>query len=150
MSISDDIAALERVPLLRELGHEALRMLAIGTETQRVHRGDTLFRIGDPADAGYVVVEGALRLIGLDGGEVLAGPGALVSDLALVVDTARDVSAVAADTTTVIRIARSLFQKVLESDAGAAMRMRDNVAARNTRMTAEIVSVKTRLTPRRG
>jgi CRP-like cAMP-binding protein len=150
MSISDDIAALERVPLLRELGHEALRMLAIGTETQRVHRGDTLFRIGDPADAGYVVVEGALRLIGRDGEEALVGPGALVSDLALVVDTAHDVSAVAADTTTVIRIARSLFQKVLESDAGAAVRMRDSVAARNTRMTAEIVSVKTRLTPRRN
>ena len=44
MSIEDDVALLERVPTLRLLGRESLRMLAIGSEARDVARGDFLFQ----------------------------------------------------------------------------------------------------------
>jgi hypothetical protein len=47
MSIEDDVVLLERVPTLRLLGSEALRMLAIGSEQRNVARGDALFYLGD-------------------------------------------------------------------------------------------------------
>jgi hypothetical protein len=47
MSIEDDVALLERVPTLRLLGMESLRMLAIGSEQRIVTRGDPLFSAGD-------------------------------------------------------------------------------------------------------
>jgi hypothetical protein len=50
MSIEEDIALLERVPMLRRLGGPALRMLAIGGESLRVGAGEQLFRAGDSAD----------------------------------------------------------------------------------------------------
>ena len=62
MSIEDDVALLERVPTLRLLGVEALRVLAIGSEQQQFARGSILFRAGDEADAGYVVQGGAFRI----------------------------------------------------------------------------------------
>lgn len=145
MSIHDDIATLERAPLLRLLGNDALRMLAIGSETQRVHRGDTMFHAGDPADAGFVVRDGMLRLVARDNTTAMAGPGTLISETALVVESAHAVTAVAEENTTLIRISRSLFQKVLESDAMAAVRMRDAIAARTSQITAEITAVKARL-----
>jgi len=46
MSIEDDVALLERVPTLRLLGTDALRMLAIGSEQRNVARGDLLFNQG--------------------------------------------------------------------------------------------------------
>src|SRR6266436_5903043 len=84
MSIEDDVALLERVPTLRLLGTTALRMLAIGSEQREFNRGDQLFNAGDEADAGYIVQRGAFRIE--DGGaEIIAGPGALIGELALIV-----------------------------------------------------------------
>ncbi len=58
-----------------------------------------------------------------DGGaEVVAGPGSLIGELALIVAMKRPSSAVALEHSTVIRVARSLFQRVLESDPGRCAR----------------------------
>ena len=97
MSIDDDVAMLERVPTLRLLGTSALRVLAIGSEQQEFARGAPLFYVGDEADCGYVVQRGAFR-ISLDDGsdhEVIAGPGTLIGELALVVAMQRPSSAIA-------------------------------------------------------
>src|SRR5258708_12411052 len=83
MSIEDDVALLERVPTLRLLGTTALRMLAIGSEQRDFARGDVLFNAGDDADAGYIVQRGAFRIEDGAGAEIVAGPGALIGELAL-------------------------------------------------------------------
>ena len=138
MSIEDDVALLERVPTLRLLGTTALRMLAIGSEQREYASGDFLFNAGDDADAGYIVQRGAFRVE--DGGaEIIAGPGALIGELALIVAMRRPSSAVAIEPTTVIRVARSLFQRVLESDPAAARRLRDELATRTSQLASDIL-----------
>jgi len=47
VSIEDDIVFIERVPTLRTLGHDALRILAIGAESRYVHKGEVLFLAGE-------------------------------------------------------------------------------------------------------
>ena len=89
MSIEDDVALLERVPTLRLLGTTALRMLAIGSEQRNIARGDKLFTAGDEADSGFIVQHGAFRIADEHGAEVLAGPGDLIGELALLVAMAR-------------------------------------------------------------
>src|SRR5689334_7013516 len=125
MSIDDDVALLERVPTLRLLGRESLRMLAIGSEQRDVPRGDLLFHQGDDADSGFVVQRGAFRIDDDNGAEMIAGPGTLLGELALVRPMKRPSNATALEYSTVIRVARSLFQRVLESDPAAALRLRD-------------------------
>jgi CRP-like cAMP-binding protein len=147
MSIEDDVALLERVPTLRLLGTTALRMLAIGSEQRDVARDDLLFYVGDDADAGFIVQRGAFR-ISLDdgsGAEVVAGPGALIGELALVVAMQRPATAVALEHSSVIRIARSLFQRVLESDPAAARRLRDEFANRTSQIASDIVMAGAKL-----
>ena len=144
MSIEDDVALLERVPTLRLLGTTALRMLAIGSEQREFYRGDQLFNAGDDADAGYIVQRGAFRIE--DGGaEIIAGPGALIGELALIVAMKRPSSAIAIESSTVIRVARSLFQRVLESDPAAARRLRDELASRTSQIASDILMAGTKL-----
>jgi len=138
MSIEDDVALLERVPTLRVLGTDALRMLAIGSEQRNVPRGSVLFSVGDDADAGFVVQRGAFRI--QDGGaELVAGPGALIGELALINAVRRPSTATALEDSSVIRVARSLFQRVLESDPAAARRLRDEFAKRTSQIASDIL-----------
>ena len=144
MSIDDDVALLERVPTLRLLGNTALRMLAIGSEQRNFERGDVLFNVGDEADAGYIVQHGAFR-VEEGGAELIAGPGALIGELALIVAMKRPSTALALERSSVIRVARSLFQRVLESDPAAARRLRDEFATRTSQLASDILMAGAKL-----
>jgi CRP-like cAMP-binding protein len=138
MSIEDDVALLERVPTLRLLGKAALRMLAIGSEQRDLESGEVLFRTGDDADSGFIVQRGAVRI--QDGNaEVVAGPGALIGELALITALQRPADATAVEHSSVVRIARSLFQRVLENDPGAARRLRDELANRTSQIASDML-----------
>ena len=145
MSIEDDVALLERVPTLRMLGTTALRMLAIGSEQRDVTRGEVLFNSGDDADVGFIVQRGAFRIEDGDGAEIVAGPGSLIGELALVVAMRRPSTAVAMEHSTVVRVTRSLFQRVLESDPAAARRLRDEFANRTSQIASDILMAGAKL-----
>jgi CRP-like cAMP-binding protein len=139
MSIEDDVALLERVPTLRLLGTEALRMLAIGSEQREVARGDLLYRKDDEADSGFVVQHGAFRVDDGSGAETIARPGMLLGELALIVAMRRPSTATALEYSSVIRINRSLFQRVLENDPAAAVRLRDEFINRTSQLASDIL-----------
>jgi CRP-like cAMP-binding protein len=145
MSIEDDVALLERVATLRLLGTNALRMLAIGSEQRDFRRGELLFTAGDDADAGFVVQRGSFRIADEQGAEMVAGPGALIGELALIVAMPRPSTATALESATVIRVARSLFQRVLESDPVAARKLRDELANRTSQIASDILMAGAKL-----
>jgi CRP-like cAMP-binding protein len=139
MSIEDDVALLERVPTLRLLGSASLRMLAIGSEQRVFTRGSVLFRAGDEADAGFLVQRGAFRIEGGGNASMVAGPGSLIGELALIATMQRPSTATALEDSSAIRIARSLFQRVLENDPAAAGRLRDEFASRTSQIASDIL-----------
>jgi CRP-like cAMP-binding protein len=153
MTIEDDIAFLERVPSFAILGREALRILAIGAESRYVHGGEVLFSVGDPADAGYVVQDGSFMLKAdnteSSATELTVTRGALLGELALLTETTRPVTATAAEPSTVIRVPRSLFLKMLEGYPDAARRLRDHIAARTNQAAKDMIDVRLTLDPQR-
>jgi len=135
MAIEDDISFFERITMLRLLGRPALRVLAIGAESKYVHGGEILFRKGDAADSGYLVQEGAFKLTTSNAREdrestTVVRPGAMLSELGLITRTIHSTNAVALEPSTVIRIPRSLFMKMLEGHPDAARRLRDHFMSR--------------------
>jgi CRP-like cAMP-binding protein len=144
MAIEDDIAFYERVPTLNLLGRQALRILAIGTESRHVPGGEALFNAGDEADGAYVVQRGSFSLSSplSDRQGVIVGPGTLLGEVALLTETRRPVTATALESSTVRRIPRALFLKMLEGFPDAARRLRDNLAARADQSTREIYDVR--------
>jgi len=148
MSLEDDIAFFERVPTLAVLGKNALRVLAIGAETRSLPSGAVLFYAGELADAGYVVQQGSILLepgTPTEGREMTAGPGTLIGELALLTDMVAPATAIAKEPTTVIRISRGLFRKMLEGFPAAAKKLRDMMAERLDEWNSELETVKAAL-----
>jgi CRP-like cAMP-binding protein len=148
MSIDDDIAFLERVPGLGILGRDALRIIAIGSETRHIHEGMSLFGEGDAADGAYVVQEGSFELASEKNRNITpttVGPGTLIGEIALLAETSRPVRATAREPSSVVRISRSLFLKMLEGYPDAAVRMREALALRAIETAREFAKVRSGL-----
>jgi CRP-like cAMP-binding protein len=147
MTIEDDIAFLERVPLLKRLGANALRILAIGTESYSLDAGEVLFSPGEGADCAYVIQHGSFTLQPDRPGEpeTIAGSGALLGETALIVESQRLETAIAREESIVLRISRAMFLKMLESNPEAAQRLREMFAARAEQSARDIEKIRERL-----
>jgi CRP-like cAMP-binding protein len=147
MTIEDDIAFLERIPILRRLGAPALRILAIGAESYRVDAGQVLFAAGESADGAYIVQQGSFSLQPETGGVtgIVAGPGTLLGEAALLAETRRPATATAREGSTVLRISRAMFLKMLESYPDAAARLREVIAARADQWARDMENVRATL-----
>ena len=143
MTIEDDISFFERVPTLNMLGRQPLRILAIGAETRYIHGGEVLFNAGEEADGGFVVQEGRFSLTASeDGRDITVGPGTLLGEVALFTETRRPTTATALEPSTVLRIPRPLFVKMLDSFPDAARKLREIMASRLEQSTREIYNVR--------
>lgn len=151
MSIEDEIAFLERVPILRPLGEGALRSLAIAAEPQSLHPGEILFTVGETADGAFIVQQGALTVKAprASEAEMIAEPGTLLGEAALLAKTKRPATATARGNCIVLRVSRAAFLKILDSYPEAALRLRELIAARSDQCVRDIESVGAALA-RRG
>src|SRR5580704_2684810 len=132
MTIEDDIAFLERIPIFRRLGSGALRIVAIGAESYSVQSGQVLFTVGEAAERGNEA-------------EIIAGPGTLLGETALIAETKRPATARAREDSIVLRISRSMFLRMLEGYPDAAQRLRDLLASRADQWAREIENVRAAL-----
>lgn len=118
MSLEDDIRIIASVSLFEALSTEQLRLLAFGAERITLAPGRELYREGQNAECGYVVVSGEIDLFRdtLRGRKIIkrVGPGTLLGELALITETQRLSGAFAPEDALVIRINRSLFRRMLE------------------------------------
>ncbi|OWV67047.1 protein kinase [Rhizobium sp. R634] len=137
MALTDDIHLLSQLPLFKDMSEDQLRLIAFGADRRVIAAGQLLFRQGSPAESAYVVLSGSLELSttssdGMQRAEAVAGPGTLISELALVTLVERKFTAIAREDTSIIRITRALFHRLLEEYPDAARlienRIRDNLA----------------------
>jgi CRP-like cAMP-binding protein len=145
MSIEDDILFFEKAPMLRLLGRTALRIIALGAKSRTVPRGEILFQKGESADCGYAVQSGAFSVSRKSGDDVIAGPGMLLGELAMIADGIRPATATAREDSTVVTIPRALFVKMLESYPDAAARLRDHLAGHAEQSMRDLSKVRTAL-----
>jgi CRP-like cAMP-binding protein len=147
MTIEDDIASLEQIPVLKQLGASALRIIAIGAESYRVKAGQVLFQAGEAADGAYLVQQGSFRLRAdlTAESEAIAGPGTLLGESALLAETKRPATATAREDATLLRIPRAMFLKMLEGYPDAARRLREMMAARADQWSHDMENVRAAL-----
>ena len=134
MALEDDILFLRKIATFRVLGPDALRVLAIGVEKLHLRAGDILFEEGEPADCGYAIEAGVIRLRratekALDE-PTLIRAGALIGESALLIETDRPASAIAMEPSTLYKIPRGMFMRMLESDVEAAVGLREMISRR--------------------
>ena len=112
-------AALEGVPLFRDLGPDELDALAARVATRRYRRGEIVFREGDPGDALFVVLSGRVRIsgasdTGLEAILVTLRPGEFFGSLALLDGAPRSAMATAIEAADVIVLPRDAFRRLVD------------------------------------
>ena len=145
MSIDDDIALLQKGPVLDLLGRDALRILAIGSESRTVQRGAILFSAGESADGAFVVEGGSFLLHSPGGRESIARRGAVLGEFALLIEAPRPVTATAREFSSVMRIPRPLFLKMLDGFPDVAERLRQWLLSQSDQLAEEIEIVRSAL-----
>jgi len=151
MGLEEIIGKLARIPAFAGFEPEALRLLAFSAETRILRAGDVLFRRDEISNDGFVVLVGSIAMDASGDGAVTARivrPPALIGDLALLTQTRRPATAIAREPSTVLRISRLLFRRVLNEFPDSAERLRQSLGARLLQFTGELASVRRgRLTP---
>jgi CRP-like cAMP-binding protein len=132
MALDDDIRILSGVGLFKGFTQEQLRLLAFGAETTMLQADRKLYREDDEADSAYIVVSGRIVLYREQSGERIpistAGPGMILSELALIADTRRLTSASAEIDSEVLRLSRKMFRRILEEYPDIAVQLHQRIS----------------------
>ncbi|MCW5696942.1 MAG: cyclic nucleotide-binding domain-containing protein [Bauldia sp.] len=152
MSLESDIKLLSEVPLFDDLAGDQLRLLAFSANRRDLVNGEILFREGEEAGGGYVVVFGTIEL-STGAGEARrmlerAGPGCLIGELPLFIATRRRSTATAAGVATVLDISRPAMRRMLEEYPRVASSLHKRLAERVNTTIGELRRVQAML--RRG
>lgn len=142
MNLEDNIRALRRAPIFADAEPEALRLIAFAAETIHLRRDDVLFRRGERADRSYVIVNGTLRLEAPNQPDSLIGQGALIGEMALLIETVRPCTAVAPGNVTLLDIPRAQFLRVLSEFPAITLSLRGNLLARLRAEQAALLRVQ--------
>ncbi len=136
-----EVEVLKDIPLFQLL--DAAEAEALASQLRVVHfkAGESIFHVGDPGDALYVICEGKAEIFFKnDTGEKIVlerpGRGDFFGELAFLERGCRSASVVAVEDTTAFRLDHEHLQRFLEARPHAAMHMLAAIA-RRLRFTAE-------------
>lgn len=125
MDLLKEAELLRRVPMFAKLEPSRLKLLAFTSEYLTYDDGETVFRVGDPADCAYVIMEGEVGIVAeTEAGEVLAatlGRNALFGELALLNNAPRTATIRVRGSLQVLRIADEAFMKLLSENSDVAL-----------------------------
>ena len=145
MSLQDDIRNLSRLPAFRDIEPDALRLVALSAETRILRAGDILFRQGDTSDGGFIVLSGKIALTAGKEPAVLVGPPILLGAAALLTETKHPATAQARQPSSVLKVPRDLYHRVLAEYPESAVRIRRDIAARLLRLQEDYEDLRLRL-----
>ena len=123
--------------------------MAFAAETRILRAGDILFRKGEAADSAYLVISGMIALDTRDDGSPTvhtAGIGHLIGETALFAGTIRPATALARETTTVMKLARTVMTRVLGEFPDAAISLHGAMSARVLEMARDMNGVREQIT----
>ena len=135
--------ALAAVPLFAGLDAEGLEGLAKGMRVRRFRRGETVFHLGDPGDALFIVMAGSIKItLPADSGDeaILATlrAGDFFGELALLDGAPRSATAVAIEPTETYILARERFRELIATEPVMREALLATLAAEVRRLTHHV------------
>jgi CRP/FNR family transcriptional regulator, cyclic AMP receptor protein len=139
-SMTDALAA---VPLFAGLDKEGLDGLVRGMRVRRFRRGETVFHLGDPGDALFIVMSGSIKItLPADTGDeaILATlrPGDFFGELALLDGAPRSATAVAIEASETYVLARDRFRELISTEPVMREAVLATLAAEVRRLTHHV------------
>jgi CRP-like cAMP-binding protein len=112
----DRVLFLLRSPVTAECTTDALARLATVAREVELPIGERLFGVGEPSDSMYLILDGAVRIEGIQVPSRLLSIGEFVGGLALFAGGPHQASATAVVTTRALRVEKGELTDLLDED----------------------------------
>jgi CRP/FNR family transcriptional regulator, cyclic AMP receptor protein len=131
--LGSKIELLERLPIFRGLSLNQLGFIADASDKAYFEAGENLIAKDEPGDRAYVIMTGTARCLHFPGAPASAdqiGPGMLVGELAMLVDTIHALTIQAKDRVRAIALHRKGLALIMEQDPAIAQQIAGNLLTR--------------------
>lgn len=149
MDVVQEAEMLRKVPMFSGLSPAELKLLAFTSRVVRFGPGESLMRMGEPADCAYVILEGDVEVLGeTSEGEFLIavqGRNALMGEMGVVTDAPRSATVRAKGTVRALRISGDVFLRILGQNPDGALHVMRQLSVRLATASRELASLKEQL-----
>lgn len=119
---------LANIPLLRDASPEEIERMAAGTRRVYAHKGEALFRRGDPCEGFWIVLYGQIKLLvtspqGMEKVIEIVGPGLTFGEAIMFTETACVVNAHALADSLLLHVSKKTVFAELERNPAFARKM---------------------------
>lgn len=140
------VQALGRCRLFGSLGQGSLEAIARNLRTRRFRRGEVLFHQGDPGDALFIMVAGAVKVVvpSEEGDQAILATlrrGDFFGELALLDGAPRSASAVALEATETLALPRDQFSVLVGTEPAIRDALLASMAGELRRLTAHVAEL---------
>lgn len=145
------IDLLTRIPLISNIGHSRLKMLASASETLTFSEGQALFTQGDIGHAAFIIVSGEAEVITEGtGGEITVatlGKNQFVGEIAILIDVPRTATARAMTELSVLVISKDMFYRMVTEFPEIGIEIMRELAYRLEQTTIQLRQVRNETNP---
>lgn len=150
-----DLEVMRRIPFFQDFSAEHLHSVASSAESRSLPEKLLLFDEGQLLHSAYVIISGSMRAErkGKSGGEPARreiGPGVLLGERALIVDTRASESVRVVTRARVLQIRKTNFRKLLQENPEVAVALRARLSRMVVQAAAEYSEVARRLAAIQG
>ena len=146
MSIQAECAALQKIPMFRDVDTAKLKLFALSGQRVSYEAGDVIFRQEDQSQALYVILEGIVDVIreAPTGRVRLAqiGEGNMFGETGVLCDASRSATIEAATPVSVIQIDRHTFHEVARDVPQLSLAIAKELARRLEAMNEQFAKVQ--------
>ena len=141
MLLDNDVEILQKLPIFSGMDHEHLSMIAFSSERLLFQRGERLMLDGQVGEAAYVILSGSAEIVEGSGDNRRihhVGPGAMVGELAMLVEFTFSSTAIASDELEVIELSRELIHRMMQQFPPIAEYFSMRIHGRLSKMVEEL------------
>lgn len=134
MSLNAEAEVLRRVPLFSKLDPSTLKLLAFTSDSFTFTDGELLFKVGEPSDSAYVILDGEVEILVADQDGLRAafvrGKNEIIGEMGILNEMPRNASVRARGTVDALRITGEAFIKLLQQNAVMALEVARQLSKR--------------------
>ena len=143
MSLEQEVELIRQVPLFSKIAPAMQKLLCFGSERLTYDPGQNLVKVGEMADAVYVIIEGSadVTVPGPRGTVVVntLGKNDILGEIAIFVDLPRTATVCAATKVEALRISKDLFVNIVRQNPDAAIELIRILATRLANTTQQLI-----------
>ncbi|MCF6200019.1 MAG: Crp/Fnr family transcriptional regulator [Hyphomicrobiaceae bacterium] len=135
------VAILKKLPIFGGMDHEDLSMLVFSSERLAFQRGERLMNDGQLGHAAYVVLSGSAEIIEGSGDQRrihMVGPGAMVGELAMLVEFTFSSTCIASEEMEVLELRRELIHRMMQQFPPIAEHFSMRIHGRLSKMVEQL------------